>query len=408
MSARSKEAYPVCLKACTADGTEFIRNSARVLSIYLDAKVSRYDEAYEARLLRDLRWLDRKIADNITDEVRERTKGDCWELMHNMSYYYWNDMLKKTLLGEVCPRMIDREKGVLAIRLANMADNSLLNRIYVYEYWGKKRSPLSLKEYRASTSLFNDLDYSNGLFGLLNSEVEIADIEAYAASLGKSGTALESFLDDRSYTEEAYFLDVAGTRLIRDKQYREAVRVLEKVPAAYQHRLNTCIYMDRDPFLPGFNESGVPYRNYKLNFARRMAECVRIMGSDSGADEKGQAYVSYGLGLKSSCSFAWALTDYRQTARLDSDDEKARTIQTELGDKYIKDGLAMIEDREIKARELLRLQLRLSVVQDFNGTAACEYVLRHCDEYRDYLAPPERQLLETGPDTCSFKRFVYD
>ena len=44
-------------------------------------------------------------------------------------------------------------------------------------------------------------------------------IEQYVAALDRPADALESFLDARGYTDRAYFLDVAGTRYIRDRQY---------------------------------------------------------------------------------------------------------------------------------------------------------------------------------------------
>ena len=76
---------------------------------------------------------------------------------------------------------------------------------------------------------FNWLDYSNGLFDLLYSKVAVEDIEAYLESLDRPGTELEQFLDERGYTEKAYFLDIAGTKCLRDMRYADAVRILFQV-----------------------------------------------------------------------------------------------------------------------------------------------------------------------------------
>lgn len=378
LSGRSREAGAVNDKASLAAGDDFIWDSIRVLSIYLDAKNSVYDSAYEARLLRDLRWLDAKITGNITDAVRNVIKAGAWELQVNKSFYYWNDMLKKIILGEVCPRMIDRGKGTLAIRLANMADNRLLNYVDCLET--RPNGSLTMTQYRNSTTMFNCFDYSNDLFQIINRKVPVQDLEKYVRSLGGSLTGLERFLDDRSYKDKTYFLEVAGTRYIREMKYEEAVRVLEKLPSSYQYRLNTCEYMDRDPFQTAFNESGLQYPDYKLGFARRMAEDRRRMSGNFGPDERGRAMIDYGLGLKSSFSYAWALTAYFKSGWDDHEyDELLKT-----GDRYISNGLAMICDKEIKARELLRLQARLEIVQHYRNTSVCDYVLRHCDVYRDY------------------------
>ena len=377
LSGRSREAVAVNDKAALSAGDDFIWDSIRVLSIYLDAKNSAYDSAYEARLLRDLRWLDAKITGNITDDVRNAIKDGAWELRVNKSFYYWNDMLKKIILGEVCPRMIDRGKGTLAIRLANMADNRLLNHVDCLKT--RYHSSITMTQYRNS-KLFNCFDYSNGLFQIIDAEVPVQVLEKYVRSLGGSLTGLERFLDDRGYTNKDYFLDVIGTRYIREMKYEEAVRVLEKLPSSYQYRLNTSEYMDRDPFQTAFNESGLQYPDYKLGFARRMAEDRRRMTGNFGPDERGRAMIDYGLGLKSSFSYAWALTAYFN-GFLD-DYEHDDLIKT--GERYIRNGLAMIRDREVKAQELLRLQARLEIVQHYRSTSAGYYVLTHCDEYKDY------------------------
>lgn len=382
LNGRPKASVVEIKSASASVGTGFIHDSIRLMSIYLYAKTSVFNAAYEKRLLRDLQWLDAKIVSNVTEEVRRQTIEENWQLSYNISYYYWNDMLKKILLGEICPRMIDVGKPVLAIRLANMADNRLLGYVgAVQTYVNGNTQVLSLEKYRLSTVNFNWLDYSNGLFDLLYSKVAVEDIEAYLESLDRPGTELEQFLDERGYTEKAYFLDIAGTKCLRDMRYADAVRILDRVPSAYQYRLNTAQYMDRDPFLGYKKLMKVQLPNYKLSFAKQMAECERILTGNYGPDEKGQAMIQYGVGLKASFTYAWPLTCYSWSSE-GHDDKWMR--QKNLGEMFVRDGLEMIRDKEVKAQELLRLQLRLEIVQNYRGTDACKYVLRHCDEYRDW------------------------
>lgn len=54
-------------------GTNYVKESIRVMRIYLDAKTLKYDNAYEQKLFTQLQWLDNKIKSNITPEVREKT-----------------------------------------------------------------------------------------------------------------------------------------------------------------------------------------------------------------------------------------------------------------------------------------------------------------------------------------------
>ncbi|MBQ5861979.1 MAG: hypothetical protein IIW65_07565, partial [Alistipes sp.] len=49
-----------------------------------------------------------------------------YHLKINESFYYWNDMMRRILIAEVCPRMIKAGRTTRALQLANMADNRLL------------------------------------------------------------------------------------------------------------------------------------------------------------------------------------------------------------------------------------------------------------------------------------------
>lgn len=205
---------------------------------------------------------------------------------------------------------------------------------------------------------------------------------------------MDNFLDSRSYLDKSYFLDVAGTRYIRERNYAKAVKVLEKVPSAYQYRLNTAGYMNRDPFLLERNKQLFIYPDYKLNFARRMTEYERIITGDFGPDEKGRAKIRMGVGINASQSFAWALADYSYSP-FSNDTDMAEYSYTPFRNntdknffdpfKLIRQGLDMIENREVKAQELLFLHKRLEVVKNYAGTMASKDILRHCDEYNDYL-----------------------
>ena len=106
-------------------GTLYIKESIKVFRFYLDAKLRPCDAAYDSWMLGQLRWLDAKIVDNLTNEVRETTKERI-KLSTCVSYYYWNDVMRRIVLSEVCPRLLANGRHVKALQLANMADNRLL------------------------------------------------------------------------------------------------------------------------------------------------------------------------------------------------------------------------------------------------------------------------------------------
>ena len=179
---------------------------------------------------------------------------------------------------------------------------------------------------------------------------------------------------------------VAGTRLIRERKYSQAVKILEQIPSSYQNCLNTMPFMDRDPFETALNIKCGIYPDYKLNFAKRMAECERIVRGDYGPDKKGVAKVYLGVGTKSSVTFAWTLTHYLKNWYESDEDRPEHVRKTiRLGDMMIREGLEMIEDKETKAQMLLFLGLRLEVVQNYRETLTASRIRCCCDEYKDYI-----------------------
>lgn len=125
-----------------------------------------YDSYYENRLFTQLKWLDLKIQSNIDDKVRYETARG-YMLFNCESYYYWNDMMRRILLAEVCPRMIKSGKTTRALQLANMADNRLLNLVNRHEIYDWSEDKVvhyyTMSSYRYSTN-FNSHDYSNHFF----------------------------------------------------------------------------------------------------------------------------------------------------------------------------------------------------------------------------------------------------
>ena len=86
--------YLTMAERCVKD--DYLRDSIKVLRIYLDAKIYKYDASYEAKLFEHLKWLDNKIATNINKEVEQKVAEGASEMEYGLSFYYWNDMLRRT------------------------------------------------------------------------------------------------------------------------------------------------------------------------------------------------------------------------------------------------------------------------------------------------------------------------
>lgn len=286
--------------------TVFLQESIKVLRILVDANISTYNKTYEAELLRDLQWLDQKICSNITDEVIKNTQ-ELYLLKYGESYYYWNDMMRKIILGTVVARMVEAGKTPLGLLLANYADNRLLSLVNQVKTWNMDEV-VSLKAYRQYGKYFNQVDYSNHYFRMLDN-IDIPSVLAYEQLLKNPSSSLEWFLYNKSYIDNDYLMDLIGTRYLRDCKYQNAAEYLALVSEGYQDRLNTKSYMRRHPFTYRL-ETGEIFKNYKLSFARKMVDYQTMISTCKDPDVVGEAMMRYGTGMRSSFEYCWALTHY--------------------------------------------------------------------------------------------------
>lgn len=280
-----------------------------VFRIYIDAKTSIYDSAYEAKLFKQLKWLDGKICNNINKDVRDEVVSG-YKLFSNESFYYWNDMLRRILLAEVCPRMIKVGKTTKALQLANMADNRLFGlinkregRFYTGDYGWKIYD--SMTEYRYSES-FNSIDYSNHFFEMIDS-IGVNNVIEYVQNVHNPQTQFDRFLNNRGYTGSDYLNDIVGTQYLRNMRYGEAVKYLSKVSKAYEYHHN--VYIDHDPFSMT-NVRVEQKSDFRYDFAKEMYRLEKAMSRASDPSQKAEIMLRYAIGLRNSFDNCWALTQY--------------------------------------------------------------------------------------------------
>ena len=371
-----------------------LAESVQVFRIYLDAVLTPYSSSYEEKMTDGLAWLDGKIAAHC-EEVRKEAKLYGIYLMKcNMSFFYWNDMMRKITLGAICPKLIENGRGASAVAFANMADNRLLGLLgeiekEYYDEDGYHSVVYPLADYRASGP-FNYYDYSNESFALLDT-LAVEDLIRYDKSLGaaRSGTAF--FLNRRSRTDRAFFREIIGTRLLREARYAEAARYLALVPGDFQYRLNTCKegYFRFDPFsvTREYVHDGT---DYKLSFARRMAELEAQVKKEKDPDRKAAALFALATGMQNSVSTCWALTFYGRHWYDDDPDQKPtpfRKAQEKLfarAEALYGEALSTAKDRELLADMHLRLRNTRTVMEEYAGTRAQSLLKGGCDLYYDY------------------------
>ena len=381
-------------RAEKCDASSFLKESIRVLRILIEAQIYPYNKAYECKLLDDLKWLDHKIQNNITERVKEET-ASIYSLKFCYSYYYWNDMMRRLVLGTVCPRMIEAGKAPLALLLANYADNRLIMTVNKIEIYGEDGQTyfIGLEEYRKNPKYFNNFDFSNHYFRMLDG-APLNYLIQYESLLKNPSTAFERFLHARSYVDEDYLMDIIGTRYIREMKYRKACEYLIQVHNGYQERLNTSAYMFFDPFEIKTHNAKTSSA-YKFDFAWKMFYYEDSVQNETDEDIKGEVLIKMGLGIRSSFMSCWALTHYSKSEYNPWFEDKCTLDKIAYANSLMEQGLAILKDPELAARYHQSLCQWRTAVEKFPETSVAEEIRTSCDNIVNYgYNPPKAR--DTG------------
>ena len=381
-----------------AKPNEFIGESIKVFRIYLDAKLSKYDAAYEAKLFEQIKWLDSKIANNIDGKVRDEIQRG-YKLFAGESFYYWNDMLRRIVLAEVCPRMLKAGKTTRALQLANMADNRLLdivNKREVYD-WMKVddgyeytvKDSFALSEYRYSGG-FNNIDYSNHFFELADS-LDSNAVKRYLQNVNRPTSEYDRYLNARGYTGKDYLNDIVGTHLLREMRYGEAAKYLANVSEAYNRRhLN--VIMQYNPFSVAREPMNTSC-DTRYEFAKEMHLLEQAVKSEKNPNVKAQKMLKFSIGLRNSFDRCWVLTQYYRgyfnwgcviDEKRDLENDKYTTAAKQKARQYAELACKITTDEEVAANIHYELCLFKTVAERYPNTEKGTLVRGKCDKLIDY------------------------
>ena len=315
LKGNTNEAAKLLTKAEMQPADTYLKESIKVFRIYIDSKQSTYNDAYEQHLFAQLKWLDEKIVNNITDEVREQT-AEGYHLLGCYSYYYWNDMMRRILLTEVCPRMLESGRTTRALQLANMASNRLLGIVdrqkgdyhkVVNGEFKFVEYDLTMDEYRYSEEHYNSFDYRSHFFEMIDSiglDVAIKYVDNTLAPRND----FDRFLNSRGYIGKDYLYDIIGTQCLRHMRYTEAKRYLGEVSKRYYFHLNVC--MEYAPF-DADRVVVIPQdSDFKYRFASEMSALEQDIRVVEDPNRRAMMTLRYAIGMKNSFSYCWGLTQY--------------------------------------------------------------------------------------------------
>lgn len=378
LDGRPHDAANTLKLAKNVPASQYMKESLRVLDMMVDAQIAPLDTRFEKKLLDDLKWLDDKILTNLNPEVEKTTRYDgMYRIKYSLSYYYWNDMMRKLLAGYVVPRMVSHGKTVRALELLNYADNRMFGVVgKIYD--------MPLNEYRLSSTRRNNIDYSNAFFENLDT-LDLDDVVRYVASLDKPGDKLSKWLKPRIYSDMNYLNDLIGTRYLRGLDYQNAAKYLELVSDEYENSLNTAAYMKRNPFDACRNYDSKP-KQYKYGFAKKMLEWEKAMLS-SDPDVSGKAMFDYGSAMEASFTRCWFLTQYSWSifdyTYYDKDWKKEVLDKAK---KYRVDGSVKVESPEVALEIYNKMGGSIWIARKYPNTAIGKIMGRMCDSWSDYVA----------------------
>lgn len=289
-------------KAEKLKGTTIIKNNIKVLDIMIDAMSGNYDASFEARILPKLKWLDKMIVNNITDEVKKEHNRYDGSMFFNYSQYYYNDMMRKISLSIMAPKYLEKGDttkfmllgGMASERMRTLSDFRVENKKEKY-YWNP--------------------DFYTDVFVMMDT-LSVEHVIAYKDVLKIGGrNKFEKFLAAKCYKSNDYFNEIIGTKFMRVENFEKAVKYLSKVAQGYDSTLNVYEYFRYNPFSDIFPtirlQSEYPIKNYKLNFATRMLDLKKIMSEAQNDEVKAEATYQYALGMIQSTENCWALLRYK-------------------------------------------------------------------------------------------------
>ena len=320
-----------------------LKDNIKILHLMLDAMTGNYDEAFEERILPQLQWLDDKIKNNITKEIKNQY-WDGW-MFDNGSFYYYNDMMRKITLSIMAPRYIKKGEPVKALMLAGMASERFRTVINLRNY--------TKENFKMKTGGDN-IDFYTDIFRAMDAAA-VEDVIAYRDVLQQGGnTDFERFLAARCYRNINYFNELIGTKYMREEQFDKAIAYLSEVPAKYNTQLNIYPYFHYDPLSePYLGQKHIkPTPNYKLNFAKRMLALQNKMDTTQNKQKKIQATYQYAVGLMRATNDCWALQFYeRGHYDCNSGLSVKHNLKMEANcQKLFKQVLASSRDKELKAK----------------------------------------------------------
>ena len=373
------QAKALLSRAEKAPASDYMKESIKVLSIYLDALTATYNAAYEERLFEQIKWFE--------ERVRLDFNSDDYDycMWHDFSENYWYSSMTRILSYTVAPRYLEMGNPARALQLMNFADYLPYKYVtsidyYVDNDYGYWWTSSNIEEYRRERGTFNRIDYSTWFFNTINKQTPDAAI-AYVERALNPISEFDRYLNDVGYTSPDFLYDIVGALCLRHMRYQEAERYFSLVSLDYQYMLN--VTLKRDPF-DALCPEGDRILDFRYRFATTMASLERGIEATTDQNRRAQLLLKFGIGMGNSVTTCWPLTYYGSSC---NDDWRGDSVALALHNRAIisiNEALSAFTDDELKAEALYTLGRHYTVVSSYGYTKRAEFVRRHCDNIYDY------------------------
>lgn len=373
------QAKALLSKAEKAPASDYMKESIKVLGIYLDALTATYNAAYEERLFEQIRWFEERVRLDINSDDYD------YCMWHDFSENYWYSSMTRILSYTVAPRYLEMGNPARALQLMNFADYLPYKYVtsidyYVDNEYGYWWTSSNIEEYRRERGTFNRIDYSTWFFNTINKQTPDAAI-AYVERALNPISEFDRYLNDVGYTSPDFLYDIVGTLCLRHMRYQEAERYFSLVSLDYQYMLN--VTLKRDPF-DALCPEGNRILDFRYRFASTMASLERGIEATTDINRRAQLLLKFGIGMGNSVASCWPLTYYGRSC---NDDWSSDSVALALHNRAIisiNEALSAFTDDELKAEALYTLGRHYTVVSSYGYTKKAEFVRRHCDNFYDY------------------------
>ena len=280
-------------KAMEMNGTDRMRDNARVIRLFITASNAIDSPSFDDFLCQEMQWL--------TEKAKEESTDGEWNTY--WSYNHYSEVFDRMVFQPISTHYKQAHRDEIATAFYSLIDppSSELDKVgNIY-----------------STYLYWHLDQGN-----------VDDALAYQSFIqSKPKGKLEKWLLERAFKSEDFMNDFIGTKYMALGDWPTAIKYLEKVPLAFLNQQNINPYMgtrsySAEPWLNFQRESSweeepkvVLSSNKKISFAREMIDLeTKLAIANKDATPKlayEYAIRNYQASYKGDC---WFLTHYASSA----------------------------------------------------------------------------------------------